>query len=61
MEPFYIADIKDNTTLILSHFWTPLNITTVKQAMHKITSAGSRSLKDPKIRAISQIVTGKQK
>mgnify|MGYP001169226433 CR=1 FL=1 len=54
MEPFYIADPKDNTTLILSHFWTPLNITTAKEAMHKITSAGSNCLKDPKIRAISR-------
>lgn len=54
MNPFYICNPKDNTTLILSHFWTPINITTAKEAMHKITSSGSQELKDPKIKAISR-------
>jgi 5-methylcytosine-specific restriction endonuclease McrA len=54
MDSCYICKPKDNVTLILSHFWTPINITTAKEAMHKITSSGSCSDKNSKIKAISR-------
>lgn len=54
MEPFEICDPKDNVTLILSHFWTPINITTAREAMHKLFSSGSINLKDPKVKALSR-------
>ena len=54
MEASYICDPKDNVTLILSHFWTPINITSAKESMHKLTSSGSKDLKDPKVKAISR-------
>ena len=54
MEPFKICDPKENVTLILSHFWTPINITSARESIHKLFSSGSKKIKNPKIRALSR-------
>tara|TARA_Y100000592_G_scaffold67488_1_gene104854 strand:+ start:3687 stop:4268 length:582 start_codon:yes stop_codon:yes gene_type:complete len=41
----YICNPKDNVVLILSHFWTPINITSAKEGIKKLMS--------PDIKAIS--------
>lgn len=42
----YICDPSDNVALILSHFWTPINITTAREAIKKLSSS-------PHIKALS--------
>jgi len=41
MRPFYICSPEDNVVLILSHFWTPINITTAREGIKKISSTSS--------------------
>mgnify|MGYP003133404203 CR=1 FL=1 len=49
----YICDTKDRVVLILSHFWTPINITTAREGIRKLISCGSKSSKDPTVSALS--------
>lgn len=37
-----LIDGKDRVVLILSHFWTPINITTAKEGIRKLISCGSK-------------------
>ena len=39
MRPFYICSPQDNVVLILSHFWTPINITTAREGIKKLASS----------------------
>jgi hypothetical protein len=39
--------------LILSHFWTPINITTAKEGIRKLISCGSKNNKEASVRALS--------
>jgi 5-methylcytosine-specific restriction endonuclease McrA len=48
-----LIDSKDRTVLILSHFWTPINITTAKEGVRKLISSGSSSHKNPSVKALS--------
>lgn len=38
MNPYYICNPSDSLVLILSHFWTPINITTAKEGIRKLSS-----------------------
>ena len=49
----YTCNSKDRIVLILSHFWTPINITTAKEGVRKLISCGSKCLKEPTVRALS--------
>ena len=39
--------------LILSHFWTPINITTAKEGIRKLVSCGSADNPEPSVKALS--------
>ena len=41
----YCCSSKDRIVLILSHFWTPINITTAKEGVRKLISCGSNQNK----------------
>ena len=47
-------DSKDRVVLILSHFWTPINITTAKEGIRKLISCGSISRKDQSVKCLSE-------
>ena len=49
-----LIDSKDRVVLILSHFWTPINITTAKEGIRKLISCGSLTNKDSSVRVLSQ-------
>ena len=49
----YICSPQDNTTLLLSHYWLPINITTAKEAVRKLVSNGSRHKKNPTVKVLS--------
>ena len=49
----YIARPEDSTTLLLSYSWMPINITTAKEGLRKLVSAGSRDKRDPTIKVLS--------
>ena len=44
---------KDRIVLILSHFWTPINITTAREGIRKLISCGSDSEKTKSVFALS--------
>lgn len=47
-----LIDSKDRTVLILSHYWTPINITTAREGVRKLMSCGSANDKDATVRAL---------
>ena len=49
----YIANPKDNTTLILSYAWLPINITNTREAMKKLMANGSHAKKEPTVKVLS--------
>lgn len=49
----YICSPQDNTTLLLSHYWLPINITTAKEAIRKLVCNGSRNKKNPTVKVLS--------
>lgn len=49
----YICDPADNTTLLLSHFWLPINITTAKEAVRKLVCNGSKSKRKPSVKVLT--------
>ena len=49
----YICNPQDNTTLLLSHYWMPINITTAKEGIRKLISGGSKHKKKPTIKVLS--------
>lgn len=48
-----LIDGKDRVVLILSHFWTPINITTAKEGIRKLISCGSKSNDVQSVHALS--------
>jgi len=49
----YICRPQDNTTLLLSHFWMPINITTAKEGVRKLISCGVKGKKNPSVKVLS--------
>ena len=49
-----LINSKDRVVLILSHFWTPINITTAKEGIRKLISCGSISRKDQFVKCLSE-------
>lgn len=49
----YICSPQDNTTLLLSHYWLPINITTAKEAIRKLVSNGNKNKKNPTVKVLS--------
>ena len=50
----HLINSKDRVVLILSHFWTPINITTAREGIRKIISCGSTSRKDQFVKCLSE-------
>ena len=48
-----LIDGKGRVVLILSHFWTPINITTAKEGIRKLISCGSKSNEIQSVHALS--------
>lgn len=48
-----ISGRRDRVVLILSHFWTPINITTAKEGIRKLISCGSNSSETRSVFALS--------
>jgi len=48
-----ISERRDRVVLILSHFWTPINITTAKEGIRKLISCGSNSSETRSVFALS--------
>lgn len=49
-----LINSKDRVVLILSHFWTPINITTAKEGIRKLISCGSISTKHQSVKCLSE-------
>ena len=50
----HICDIRETTTLILSHYWTPIGVTSAKDAITKLSRTTGKSDYDANIKAISK-------
>jgi hypothetical protein len=48
-----LIDSKDRLALILSHYWTPINITTAREGVRKLMSCGAFCDKEATVRALS--------
>lgn len=48
-----LIDGKQRVVLILSHFWTPINITTAKEGLKKLIACGCNSLEYPSVKVLS--------
>lgn len=44
----------DRVCLILSHFWTPINVTTAQEAIRKLVTSGSKSCNNPTVKALTR-------
>ena len=53
MKSSYISDIKDTTTLILSHYWTPIGITSAKEAIRKLSRTSGQDAQTATIKTIT--------
>lgn len=51
--PSYICDIKETTTLILSHYWIPIGVTSAKDAVTKLSRTYGQSTEQATIRTIT--------
>jgi len=49
----YICSPQDNTTLLLSHYWLPINITTAKEGIRKLVSSGTIYKSKPSVKVLS--------
>ena len=54
MPSSYICDIKETTTLILSHYWTPIGVTSARDAITKLSRSQDMSWDDAHIKAITK-------
>lgn len=52
-KPSYICDVKDTTTLILSHYWTPIGVTSAKDAVLKLSRTTGKSDKHAHVKSIT--------
>ena len=48
-----LCHAKERVVLILSHFWTPINITSAREGIRKLISCGSDSLRTKSVFALS--------
>lgn len=49
----YICDIKETTTLILSHYWTPIGVTSAKDAITKLSRTRGQKPEQATVRSIA--------
>lgn len=49
----YVCDIKEVTTLLLSHYWTPIGVTTARDAITKLSRSQQQSWDQTHIKAIT--------
>ena len=52
-KPSYVCDIKETTTLILSHYWQPIGVTTAKDAITKLSRTSGCSQDKATVKAIT--------
>lgn len=52
-KPSYICDISEITTLLLSHYWQPIGVTTAKDAIIKLSRTTGKSDRSSVIKAIT--------
>lgn len=50
----YICDVSETTTLILSHYWTPIGVTSAKDAITKLSRTSSTRPQHANIKAIAR-------
>lgn len=50
----YKCSNNDRICLILSHFWTPINVTTAKEAIRKLITCGSDSSPQKTVKALTR-------
>lgn len=54
VSPSYICDLKETTTLILSHYWTPIGVTSARDAIVKLSRSQNMSWDETHIKAITR-------
>ena len=51
---YQYVNSSDNIVLLLTHYWTPLNVTSVKEGIKKLMGASNRFHKSrPKVMAVA--------
>jgi len=53
IQRYNLCHSKERVVLILSHFWTPINITTAREGIRKLISCGSDFLKTKSVFSLS--------
>ena len=52
--PSYICDVTETTTLLLSHYWQPIGVTTAKDAITKLSRTHGMKERDCTVKAITK-------